>query len=331
MNAILGRTATLVALVALTGLAGCGGGGGSSGGTSSTAPTSVTTTCPDGTSSTAATLAAANAACPATTLTVSPADGSSSASPDAFAGVVVMGSGSLDTGSITPVDVTLQSGSTAVPSSLSIAKDGKSFVLAPSSKLNYGQQYAFAATVNDTLGRTITATSTFTTASVQCTAPQVPSTDGQSCEAPCASPTTRLALTGIGDVCVYPMGAKVSVANQLPAGCNSASQSCWDAAVANGTVKLVATTAVGANKRPIIFAYFQNTTAIFGGTGLWNKIPLYADDGSLVGPDIAGGSAQMIDWVDGTATGIISHVPPSSCVFTDITGSDTPAASCPVL
>ncbi len=329
MDATLGRVATLMVMIVFVGLAGCGGGGG--GGVSSTAPSSVTTTCPDGTSSTAATLSAANAACPATTLSVSPVNGSSSASPDAFAGVVVTSSGTLDTGSITLLDVTLQSGSTPLPASLSVAKDGKSFVLVPAGKLNYGQQYSFSATVNDTLGRSITATSTFTTASVQCVAPQVPSTDGQSCEAPCAPPTTRATLTSVGDVCVYPMGVKVSGANQLPSGCNSASQSCWQASIANGTVKLVATSAVGANKRPVLFAYFQNTTAIFSVSGLWNTIPIYADDGSLVGPDIAGGSAQLIDWVDGMSGGIISHVPPASCVMTDITGSSTPVSPCPVL
>lgn len=108
---------------------------------------------------------------------------------------------------------------------------------------------------------------------------------------------------------IAPVGTKVSGANQLPAGCNTWTDVCWQNAVKNGTVKFVATSAVmtGYSNRPIVFAYFRNTTTALGVTGLWNVLPFYADDGSPVGPDISGGATYQIDFVVGTAKGEISH------------------------
>jgi hypothetical protein len=111
------------------------------------------------------------------------------------------------------------------------------------------------------------------------------------------------------NACVYPMGVKVSGVNQLPAGCNTWKDQCWKDSVANGIVKWVATSALmtGYSTRPVVFAYFRNTSTAFGVTGLWNYMPLYADDGSLTGGDIFGGNTDEIDWIDGTPNGIIYH------------------------
>ena len=108
---------------------------------------------------------------------------------------------------------------------------------------------------------------------------------------------------------ITPMGVKVFGANQLPAGCNSWTQQCWKDAVANGTVKFIATSATmtGYNNRPVVFAYFRNTTTAFGVNGQWNFLPIYADDGSLVGSDISGGTSAEIDWANTNAIGIIFH------------------------
>jgi len=102
---------------------------------------------------------------------------------------------------------------------------------------------------------------------------------------------------------------KVGNVGQLPVGCTSWKQQCWKDAVANGTVKFIATSAkmTGYNDRPVMKAYFRNTSTFNGVTGLWNSLAFYADDGSPVGADIFGGSYSEIDWVYGTEKGIIIH------------------------
>ena len=114
---------------------------------------------------------------------------------------------------------------------------------------------------------------------------------------------------------VTPIGTKVFNANQLPQGCNAWAQQCWKDSVANGTVKFITTSATGANPRPIVFAYFRNTSTAFGVTGLWNVLPIYADDGSLAANDIFGGIASEIDQVLGNSSGVILHDKPTGiCV-----------------
>lgn len=87
--------------------------------------------------------------------------------------------------------------------------------------------------------------------------------------------------------------------------------------MANGTVKFVATTAkmTGYSDRPVMFAYFRNTTTMFGVTGLWNYLAVYSDDGSPVGADIFGGSYTEVDVVYGTAKGIIAHEKPTGLCY----------------
>lgn len=102
---------------------------------------------------------------------------------------------------------------------------------------------------------------------------------------------------------IIPMGIKVMGASQLPAGCDRWAKSCWADSVASGVVKFVATTATmtGYNDRPVKFAFFRNSA------GLWNVLPMYADDGSLVGPDIFGGGNVEFDWAMGTVNGVLIH------------------------
>lgn len=132
--------------------------------------------------------------------------------------------------------------------------------------------------------------------------------NGSTCVSPPA--TTGYAWNDAVKAWVADTDNKVFTANQLPVGCNSLASQCWKDAVANGTVKFIATTAsmTGYNSRPVMFAYFKNTTAFFGATGMWNYLPVYADDGSLVDSDISGGVAQEIDWVSGNSLGVIVHV-----------------------
>lgn len=301
--------ASVFAVLAASTLVACNGGGG--GGVTITTPTTVTVTCPNGTASTAATTDLANAACPAPkVLSVLPAGGDIAVSPDTFTGVIVVTDSKLDPSSLTTVNVTLKAGGTSpVTGTVYATEDtslpvvttapSKVFRFAPSTKLNYGQSYTFTATVRDTLGKELAMSSMFTTAVISCTPPQVPDSTGSACVTPWWPPTN-----------ITPMNVKVSGANQLPAGCNAWADQCWKDAVTNGTVKLVATSATmaGSNSRSVVFAYFRNTTELFGVTGLGNVLPVYADDGSLVGQDISGGVAQEIDWVYGNANGAIAHI-----------------------
>ncbi|MEK7604725.1 MAG: hypothetical protein AAB442_02950 [Patescibacteria group bacterium] len=106
---------------------------------------------------------------------------------------------------------------------------------------------------------------------------------------------------------IYAMGVKVVGANQLPPGCNTWAQQCWKEAVANGTVKFVATSAADHTGRPIIFAFFRNNTTMFGVTGLWETLPVYADDGTFAGSDIGGGVASEVDLIFGSLNGGVVH------------------------
>lgn len=164
-------------------LAACGGGGG--GGANTPTPTTATVTCPSGTSKTAATADQANALCPAPKLvSVAPTDAVTNVSPDSFAGVTVVTDSTLDPASLTTANVTLKVGSTTSILGTVAATDGKGFKWTPTAKLAYGQKYDFSATVKDTLGKSLAVAGSFTTATITCTAPQVPDSTGTTCAAP---------------------------------------------------------------------------------------------------------------------------------------------------
>ena len=113
---------------------------------------------------------------------------------------------------------------------------------------------------------------------------------------------------------IAPVGERVVGANRLPVGCITWRQQCWRDAVANGTVKFVATlaTMIGYSSRPVVFAYFRNNNSGFGITGLWATLPFYADDGTPVSFDIQSGTASELDWIAGSTSGMIAHVPGDS-------------------
>ena len=108
-----------------------------------------------------------------------------------------------------------------------------------------------------------------------------------------------------------PFGIKVVGARQLLSGCNHSTDECWKKSIESGLVKFIGTpakiTIPGYESRNIMFAFFKNTSKEYGASGLYNCLPIYADDGSLVGPDIIGGITSEIDWVYGTIEGIIIH------------------------
>lgn len=113
-----------------------------------------------------------------------------------------------------------------------------------------------------------------------------------------------------GSFCVYPQGTKVATANQLPQGCNTWKDPCWAKALKDGTVKLVATSATmtGYSNRPVMIAYYRNTTSFNGVNGLWDTLIVYADDGSPIGGDISDGASQEMDWMTTNARGPVRHI-----------------------
>lgn len=155
--------ATVVAVLTTAfALVACGGGGGG-GSTPAPTPNTVTVTCPNGSSQTAASTSLANAQCPAPQMTsISPGNASTTVLVDTFAGVDVVTDSTLDPTSITSANVTLKAGTTVVAGTVSTVST-KGFRFTPTSKLAYAQAYDFAATVKDTLGKTLTVSITFTT------------------------------------------------------------------------------------------------------------------------------------------------------------------------
>lgn len=309
------RFATVLAVfaVAFT-LAACGGGGG--GGDTTPVPTSYTenVTCPNGTvktstsSTQASAIAQATAQCPAPALvSVTPAANATGiAVADGFALTVATDS-TLDPSSLTAANVTLSVGNIVVVGTVS--SDGtKGFKFTPAAKLLYGQTYTFAASVKDTLGKALAVTSSFTTASVTCTAPQVPNAAGDACVTPPSCPAPSVWTTGI-NACVYPVGTKVVGANRLPEGCVDWKNQCWRDSVANGTVKWIATpaTMTGANSRPIVFAYFINVAPVSALSGPYSTTIFFADNGEALSNNIDRGVIDVIDWVYGTPKGLIEH------------------------
>ncbi len=198
-----------ITIVTLTlGLAACGGGGGGS--TPTPTPTTVTVTCPNGSSQTAASTSLANAQCPAPQVaSISPGNASTTVSVDTFTGVDVLTDSTLDPASITSANVTLKAGTTVVAGTVSTVST-KGFRFTPTSKLSYAQAYAFTATVKDTLGKSLSISSSFTTAPVACAAPTVP--NGTKCVIPLAITeysqglTTPLPYAGIKYIAPGPDG-----------------------------------------------------------------------------------------------------------------------------
>lgn len=278
-------------------LVACGGGGGGS--TPTPPPATQTVTCPNGTSKTAATLDLATALCAAPALvSVSPANANTAVSVDAFVSVDVVTDSTLDATSITATNVTLKAGTTAVAGAAS-AVSTKSFKFVPTAKLNYAQAYAFSATVKDTLGKVLTLSSTFTTAAVSCTSPQVPATDGQSCVTPVAWWPPTFVPMGVKvylDSTKAPAGAVTNAtypgqtqSGLLPPACLITGDTCWKESVKNGTIKFVQTTATNPHQptRVIAFGSYKTVSVIlYPGQNkmLYCSKPFFADDGTLVNP-----------------------------------------------
>lgn len=177
-------------------LTACGGGAEKT--TPNTPPLSITVTCPNGSSQTATTQALAEAACPLPAmLSITPAHGDTTVSPDTFSGITLATDSNLDPASLTIANVTLKIGSLTTIAGSVAASGAKGVQFVPTAKLQYGQAYDFAASVKDTLGRTLNVSSSFTTAALTCTLPQVLS--GGVCVTPvtvnCPNGTTQTATT----------------------------------------------------------------------------------------------------------------------------------------
>ena len=307
----------LASIALVAGLVACGGGGG--GGTTTVTPAMYTAnvTCPNdaaktGTStvSQSSALDVATAQCPVgVVLAVTPSDKSMVSPPTAIATTT---DSTLDQSSLTTANVTLKAGQTAIAGTVT-ANGTKGFTFTPSAKLAFGQPYTFAASLKDGLGKALSVATTFTTSSVSCIAPKVPATDGQSCVDPvvvaCQTPQVWTASL---NACAYPIGVKVTGTNKLPAGCLDVHDQCWRDSVANGTVKWILTPAVatGVDNRPVAFAYFFNAATPSPTNGNYNSTIFFADTGLPISNRISDGNISEIDWVIGTAKGLISHYKP---------------------
>ena len=113
---------------------------------------------------------------------------------------------------------------------------------------------------------------------------------------PCTAPAVW--RTG-SDVCATPVVTKVFEANMLPAGCADVTAACF-----KNNANFIATGATFGS-RAMMIAFFKNPGP------LWREALVYADNGTLVsgisGNTAEGGYNSEIDWVMGTATGMIVH------------------------
>lgn len=322
MSSKLKKIYGLAAIVVLAiFVAACGGGGG---GGSTPPPTTVTqtVTCPDGTSKTgtgttaSAALDAATAQCLAPTLvSITPADKATGVSPDTIAtnGIVIATSSTLATPALS--DITLKAGTTAVPVTVTMTAGGKGFKFVPNAKLLFAQAYTYVIGVTDTLGKKLSISGGFTTASVTCTAPLVPDSAGTSC----VPPTCPTGTVWNGDICattvvawwppatIEPMGTKVTGATvQITA--NVIGDASWQIDAKNGVIKFVDTGMVltGYSAKPLVWAYYK------GWDGTYCLKPVFKDDGLGLAPGplsytYGTCTTDPLTWVVGTKNGIIRY------------------------
>lgn len=156
-----------------------------------------------------------------------------------------------------------------------------------------------------------TLTSLLVTAS--CEAPSILDTKTSLCSIPTNICESGKEWNNALKMCISTSNTKVEIAKQLPLGCITWKDECWSVAIKNGTVKFISSSVlIETDKRNIIFAYFRNTTNMFGVSGMWNLLPFYADTGHAFDQDISGGTVEEIDWVYGNNIGAIAHIKSSN-------------------
>jgi len=229
-------------------------------------------------------------------ISITPADGDKTVSPDSFKGITVATSSQLDPVSITTANIKLGIGtSTNIVGTISATPDGKGFQFVPTAKLSYAQLYDNFTVkgVKDILGKVLPDfKSGFTTTVVQCFAPNV--WDGTNCNPPTNA--------GWPPANITPIGVGVAGANKLPAGCTSFTQQCFKDAIASGLVKVVASGGTDSTGDTVVWEYFQNNN------GNWEVRPVYAKNGTFASiGDIGGGYLSEIDKIWGSAKGVIYH------------------------
>ena len=289
-------------------LSACGGGGGGGGEATVTTVTTTTATtiasfgCPDGTTADTA------ANCPAPrVISINPADGDKTVSPDSFKGVTVATSSKLDPASITTANIKLGIGtSTNIAGDVALTADGKGFTwtLKPGTKLSYAQVYDKFTWkgVKDTLGKLLPdGTSAFTTTvDNQCLAPNVRDNVTGNCNPP--------ATTFV----IHPIGEKITTISALSSASTAVGDVAWKQAVNDGTIKKVDTGAImtGFSTRPLVWNLF--TRNLSNSTTIYCMTPTYKDDDSAIGSYTLPESAcqtSSFDWAIGTSAGLILHEP----------------------
>jgi hypothetical protein len=217
------------------------------------------------------------------------------------ASITVTADEALATGTSTyAISVVGQDDSFAVPGTLAMAADRRSFTWTPVDAMPYVTQWIVTATAQDASGNRSTIAQQFET--VQTTP-----------EASWWPPHT-----------VLPQGLRAIGPLQLPWDCTSWTTVCWHSRV-GGYVQFVASSAV-VDGRHVAFAYYINTD------GRYAVLPVHRDDGSPLTGDINTGVATEIDWIMGTAQGVNVHerVADTCTAYSYSAGAWTTAAvACP--
>jgi len=299
-------------------------------------PVTFTVTCPNGASQMAATQAQAEAACPLPTmLSIAPTNLSITTSPIGFPGIIVATDSVLDPASLVTGNVTLKVGSLTNITGTVSATDTKGFKFTPTGTLNYGQVYDFVANVKDTLGRILAVRSSFSTALISCTAPQVANSAGNACVNPtctlpqvwngtaCAVPVTPTctapALWNASvNACIYPVGVqKVGPATELPASITKVTDAAFLAATITGEVLLIDIGAKATNAPVVTDRTRDIVFAVYRWSGYYVEKPLFKDtlrsiDGynGMIESALAGTS--ITDRFQGSVDGIFVRAQPGN-------------------
>jgi hypothetical protein len=199
--------------------------------------------------------------------------------------------GTLDPASVTNENVMFFVGTKPVPvaGAATLGADGKTLSFVPTMRLAYGQTYYFAATVKDTLGRTVQMNITFTTSAMVCvdttiwSNPATFSAEYQDCVADIGVQTLVNASynTLQDDSCAITIGTPLSAACK--------------AYMANGTM-ILAKTSVVVNGHASIFMTYTGTDTKS------NIVLLDANDPNNLVPVGAMSLPNPLVWITGNST-----------------------------
>ena len=201
-----------------------------------------------------------------------------------------------------------------VAGTVSVAADRRSFTWTPAAPLRYEMALAVFAEASDPSGNGTSLARTMHTVDPPTIAPWWP------------------------PVSIAPIGTRVTGPQPLPAGCTGWPATCYKDAVRDGTVQFLQAGGGSVwDGRPVIFGFYRMVSPGDGVTPWWSLMPENLDDGWR--PDagplaiawlLPWSSTREIDWVEGSAAGLVTHDAASgTCTEYELPGAIPRTVDCP--